>query len=30
MNINWNLIIKIAGIAGPLIMMICLIILAWR
>ena len=30
MNINWNLISKMAGIAGPLIMMICLIILAWR
>ncbi|OQC40183.1 MAG: hypothetical protein BWX62_00086 [Bacteroidetes bacterium ADurb.Bin037] len=29
MNINLNLIFKIAGIAGPLIMMICLIIMAW-
>jgi|LSQX01.3.fsa_nt_gb hypothetical protein len=30
MTINWNLLLKIAGIAGPLIMMISLIIMAWR
>lgn len=29
MTFDWNIILKIAGIAGPIIMMICLIILAW-
>jgi hypothetical protein len=29
MTINWNLILKIVGVVGPLLTMICLAILAW-